>query len=142
MLRLSPLPSAPTLLLTPRVSMATAEAYGLVDATRQSAGRRGAVALNVDVLSRWGDIARMAGNDFESPVFGRYPEVRAGFEALVVTRPLLCRMSGSGSTLFAIYRSVRDRDDAAMMLGRKHGVVTPVETLASPASSDPNDLRD
>jgi 4-diphosphocytidyl-2-C-methyl-D-erythritol kinase len=133
MLRLPPLPSAPALLLTPRVSVATAEAYGWVDAARQSAGRRGAVALDLDALSSWGDIARMAGNDFESAVFGRHAEVRAAFEALVATRPLLCRMSGSGSTLFAIYRSARDRDDAAMMLGRKHGAITPVETVSTSA---------
>ncbi len=133
MLRLPPLPPAPALLLTPRVSVSTAEAYGWVDAARQSAGRRGAVALDLDALSGWGDIARMAGNDFESPVFGRHPEVRTAFEALVGTGPLLCRMAGSGSTLFAIYRSVRDREDAAMMLGRKHGTVSLVETLAASA---------
>ena len=133
MLRLSPLPAAPGLLLTPPAAVATAEAYGWVDAARQSAGRRGAVALDLDALSEWGDIARMAGNDFESPVFGRHGEVRDAFEALVGTRPLLCRMSGSGSTLFAIYRSERDRNDAAMMLGRKHGTLTPVETIATPA---------
>jgi 4-diphosphocytidyl-2C-methyl-D-erythritol kinase len=92
------------------------------------------VVLDLEVLSRWGDIARMAGNDFESPVFGHHAEVRTAFEALVGTHPLLCRMSGSGSTLFAIYRSARDRDDAAMMLGRKHGVLTPVETSATPAA--------
>ena len=96
-------------------------------------GRRGAVALDLDALSRWGDIGRMAGNDFESPVFERMPDVRAAFEALVGTRPLVCRMSGSGSTLFAIYRSVRDREDARMMLGRKHGRLEAVETLARPA---------
>jgi 4-diphosphocytidyl-2C-methyl-D-erythritol kinase len=112
------------------VPIATADAYGWVDAARQAAGRRGAVALDLAVLSQWGDIARMAGNDFESPVFGRHGDIRAAFETLVGTRPLLCRMSGSGSTLFAVYRSARDRDDAAMMLGRKHGVVTPVETVA------------
>lgn len=75
----------------------------------------------------------MAGNDFESPVFGRHPEIREAFEALVTTRPLVCRMSGSGGTLFAIYRSQRDRDDAVMMLGRKHGTLTSVETVAAPA---------
>ncbi len=138
MLRLPPLPSAPALLLTPRVSVATAEAYTWVDAARQSAGRRGAVALDLDVLSGWGDIARMAGNDFESAVFGRHAELRAAFEALVATRPLLCRMSGSGSTLFAIYRSARDRDDAAMMLGRKHGAITPVETVSTSAPGPEN----
>jgi 4-diphosphocytidyl-2C-methyl-D-erythritol kinase len=89
------------------------------------------VALDLDALSRWGDIGRMAGNDFESPVFGRHGQIRSAFEALVATRPLVCRMSGSGSTLFAIYHMARDRDDAAMTLGHKHGMITPVETLAT-----------
>jgi 4-diphosphocytidyl-2-C-methyl-D-erythritol kinase len=105
-----------------------------VDAARQSAGRRGAVALDLDALSRWGDIGRLAGNDFESAVFARLPEIRAAFEALVRTRPLVCRMSGSGATLFAVYRSARDRDDARSALGRKHGRLDAVETLvANPA---------
>ncbi len=130
LLQLPPLPPAPALLLTPPVPIATADAYGWIDAARQADARRGAVALDLDALSRWGDIGRMAGNDFESPVFGRHPEVRAAFEALVGTRPLLCRMSGSGSTLFAVFRSARDRDDAQMMLGRKYGRLTPCSTLA------------
>jgi 4-diphosphocytidyl-2-C-methyl-D-erythritol kinase len=132
MLRLPPLPSSPALLLTPPIPIATAEAYAWVDSAKQSVGRRGAVALDLDALSRWGDIGRMAGNDFESPVFGRHGEIRAAFEALVATQPLVCRMTGSGSTLFAIYRSARDREDAVMMLGHKHGTLTPVETLALP----------
>jgi 4-diphosphocytidyl-2-C-methyl-D-erythritol kinase len=132
MLRLPPLPPAPVLLLTPATAISTAEAYIWIDQARQSAGRRGAVALDGDVLSRWGDIGRMAGNDFESPVFARHPEIRAAFDALVTTRPLVCRMSGSGSTLFAVYRSARDRDDAMMMLGKKHGKLTPAETLPGP----------
>jgi 4-diphosphocytidyl-2C-methyl-D-erythritol kinase len=113
--------------------LATADAYGWVDEARQSPVRRGALALDLESLSSWGDIARMAGNDFESAVFGRHGEIRAAFEALVGTRPLLCRMSGSGATIFAIYRSARDREDAVMMLGRKHGTVTSVETIAVPA---------
>jgi 4-diphosphocytidyl-2-C-methyl-D-erythritol kinase len=132
MLRLPPLPPAPALLLTPPVPVSTPQAYGWVDEARQSVGRRGAVALDLDALSTWGDIGRMAGNDFESAVFGRHPPVRAAFEALVGTRPLVCRMSGSGSAIFAIYRSERDREDAQMMLGRKHGVLTPARTLSSP----------
>jgi 4-diphosphocytidyl-2-C-methyl-D-erythritol kinase len=132
LLRLPPLPAAPALLLAPPLPVATPDAYAWVDEARQSAGRRGAVALDLDALSTWGDIGRMAGNDFESVVFGRHPPVRAAFEALVNTGPLVCRMSGSGSALFAVYRSARDREDAQMMLGRKHGALFPVETLASP----------
>ncbi|HEX6105154.1 MAG TPA: 4-(cytidine 5'-diphospho)-2-C-methyl-D-erythritol kinase [Gemmatimonadales bacterium] len=132
LLQLPPLPPAPVLLLVPPLPVATAEAYGWVDAARQTGGRRGAVALDLDALSRWGDIGRMAGNDFESPVFGKHPQVRAGFEALAGTRPLVCRMSGSGSALFAVYRSERDRDDAAMMLGRRHGRAIACRSLAAP----------
>jgi 4-diphosphocytidyl-2-C-methyl-D-erythritol kinase len=133
MIRLPPLPASPALLVTPDVPIATPEAFSLIDQSRTSGARRGAVALDLAALSQWGDIGRMAGNDFESPVFARHSQIRAAFEALVATKPLVCRMSGSGSTLFGIYRSPRDREDALMMLGRKHGTLTPVETMATSA---------
>jgi 4-diphosphocytidyl-2C-methyl-D-erythritol kinase len=47
--------------------------------------------------------------------------VRTAFEKLVGTGPMLCRMSGSGSAVFAVYRTVRDRDDAMMMLSPRLG---------------------
>lgn len=122
MLRLPPLPAAPALLLIPPVSVGTAEAYGWVDAAHQQGFGRGALALDLDAVSTWGDIGRMAGNEFESVVFGRHPEIRAGYEALARTHPLVCRMSGSGSALFAVYRTVRERDDAGMTLPGKLGL--------------------
>jgi 4-diphosphocytidyl-2C-methyl-D-erythritol kinase len=63
-------------------------------------------------------------------VFGKRPAVHAAFEALVATRPVLCRMSGSGSALLAVYRSDRDRADAREMLGRKHGILIETGTAA------------
>ncbi len=128
MLALAPLPPAPVLLLTPPVQVHTSDAYGWLDAARGAGHRRGALCLDPPALSGWSDVARMGGNDFESVVFGRRPEVRAAFEALAQTHPLLCRMSGSGSTLIGVYRNEGDRDDARMALGRKHGVVTPTGT--------------
>lgn len=130
LLRLPPLPPAPVLLVTPPIPIATAAAYGWVDEARQTQGRRGGVVLDLGVLRSWGDIGRMAGNDFESPVFSHAPGVRSAFEAMVLTRPLVCRLSGSGSTIFAVYRSERDRDDARMMLGSKYGEVTAAMTAA------------
>jgi 4-diphosphocytidyl-2-C-methyl-D-erythritol kinase len=127
-LKLPPLPPHPMLLLVPITPVATGEAYGWVDEARAQSGVRGAVALDLDVLERWSDIARLAGNDFESAVFGRIPAVRAAFEALARTSPLLCRMTGSGSTLFAVYRNERDRDDAAMQLGPRHGTLVATTT--------------
>jgi len=132
MLRLPPLEPAPALLLVPRFGIATPDAYRAVDEARQAAGRRGAVAFDLDALSSWGSIGRLAGNDFEFALFGRHPELRQGFEALAGTQPLLCRMTGSGSALFAVYRTARDRDDAAMQLPSRLGKAIPVETLPVP----------
>ncbi len=126
LLRLPPIPPAPGLLLHPPVPVSTAEAYSLLAADRQHAPRRGALALDLQALSSWGDLARMSGNDFESSVFGKRPDLRQAFEALAGTRPMLCRLSGTGSSLVALYRTVGERDDAVMMLGRKHGTCSPV----------------
>ncbi len=132
MLRLPPLPPQPLLLLLPPRGVATAEAYGWVDALQASGSRRGAVSYEPASLGTWGDLARLAGNDFESAVFARLPEVRAAFEALARTGPLLCRMTGSGSALFAVYRTERDREDAIQQLGRRHGRLLPASLATHP----------
>jgi 4-diphosphocytidyl-2-C-methyl-D-erythritol kinase len=129
MLALPALPAAPILLLTPPAPVRTVEAYRWVDAARESAGARGALLLDPAALGGWSDVARMAGNDFESAVFGRLPQIREAFEALARTHPVLCRMTGSGSTLVGVYRSDRDRDDAQAILGRKHGALTASRTV-------------
>lgn len=125
--RLPPLPPAPGLLLIPPVGVGTADAYKWVDGARADAGRRGALALDLEAVQSWGSIARMAGNDFEGAVFGREPSIREAFEKLVSTQPLLCRLSGSGSALFAIYRNAVDREDARMRLGKRLGRTIPFE---------------
>ena len=128
MLALPALPAAPALLLTPPVAVSTREAYTWLDAARGDSVRRGALCLDPPALAGWSDVARMAGNDFESVVFGRLPAVREAFEAMARTRPLLCRMTGSGSTVIAVYRNERDREDARMTLGRKLGTLTSTTT--------------
>jgi len=133
MLRLPALPPAPALLVIPPVGVSTPDAYAAVDLSRQAAGKRGAVALELGTLSGWGDIARLAGNDFEFALFGRHPELKRAFEALANTHPILCRMTGSGSALFAIYRTARDRDDARLALNPRLGQIISVETLAAAA---------
>src|SRR5262249_6366930 len=69
LLTLPPLPSAPVLLVIPPVGVATAEAYRWVDEARSHAGPRGSLALDLESLSAWGHVARMAGDDFESAGF-------------------------------------------------------------------------
>ena len=84
--------------------------------------------MDLEAVGGWGSVGRLAGNDFESPVFAQLPQVRAAFEAVVGTKPLVGRMSGSGSTIFGVYRSARDRDDAASMLGKRRGRVILTES--------------
>lgn len=127
MLRLPPLPPKPMLLLFPGAAVPTADAYRWVDEVREADGPRGSVVLDGAVLQSWSDLARLGGNDFEGAVFGRFPQIRAGFEALAGTHPFLCRMSGSGSTLFAVYRTEQDREDAVSRLGGKFGAVVRTE---------------
>ena len=121
LLRLPPLPPAPGLILVPPSGVGTADAYRWLDAARTGPVRRGAVLLDLDAVSTWGDVARMAGNDFEAPVFAERPAIRTAFDKLVGTGPMLCRLSGSGCAVFAVYRTVQDRDDAMMMLSPKLG---------------------
>jgi 4-diphosphocytidyl-2-C-methyl-D-erythritol kinase len=125
LLSLPALPPKPALLLVPDVAIPTGEAFRWVDEVRSGSSPRGSVTLDLAVLGGWSDLARLGGNDFESVVFGRFPAVKAAFEALARTRPLLCRMSGSGSTLFAVYRNERDREDAESALGGKFGRLLP-----------------
>jgi len=123
LLELPALPARPALLVCPGLPVATPAAYQWVDEVRAAAGRRGAVHLDLGVLSSWSDLARLGGNDFEAPVMGRHPELKAAFEALAATGPFLCRMSGSGSTLFGVYRTEQDRDHAVQQLGSRHGTL-------------------
>lgn len=123
LLQLPPLPVRPALLVCPGIHVATPAAYQWVDEIRTAAGRRGAVHLDLSVLGSWSDLARLGGNDFEAPVMGKHPEIKAAFEALAATGPFLCRMSGSGSTLFGVYRTEQDRDHAAQQLGSRHGAL-------------------
>ncbi len=128
LMALPPLPSAPMLLLAPGIAIPTADAYAWVDGHRANAPRRGALGLDLASLSSWGSIGRMAGNDFEAAVFHRHPGVREAFEAVAGTGPLLCRMTGSGSTIVGVFRTTGDRDDAVARLGTRFGTVIPTDS--------------
>jgi 4-diphosphocytidyl-2-C-methyl-D-erythritol kinase len=117
--RLPPPPPAPVLLAIPQFGISTGRAYQVLDARSAKEERRGSIVLEHAAFDSWGGIGRLGGNDFENVVFGTEPIVRDLFERMAQTRPLLVRLSGSGSALIAIYKSERERDDAAMTLGER-----------------------
>ena len=133
LLALTPPPAAPALVALPRgVEVATPDAYRWWDQSGMHEGSRGPVVLEPDSLSSWGSVGRLGANDFELPVFGKHPGVRAVFERMAETRPYWVRMSGSGSAVVAVYRSERDRDDAVARLGTKDQTTIATGTRAQP----------
>jgi 4-diphosphocytidyl-2-C-methyl-D-erythritol kinase len=131
--RISAPPSAPVLLAVPPLGMSTPEAYALLDGIRETDTRRGAVVLDAAALESWGGIGRLGGNDFESVLFGRIPSLRDLFQQVAETRPLLVRLSGSGSAILAVYRDEADRDQAALRIGEQNQRLIFTSTRAAPA---------
>ncbi|HTR20410.1 MAG TPA: 4-(cytidine 5'-diphospho)-2-C-methyl-D-erythritol kinase [Gemmatimonadales bacterium] len=132
--RLAPLPTAPVLVAVPQVSVATPDAYGWWDEMHPRQVSRGPVVMDADALASWGSVGRLGGNDLETPVFGKHPEIRALYERLAETRPLWVRMSGSGAAVAAVYRSERERDDAANQIGDREQRLFRTATCAVPPS--------
>jgi 4-diphosphocytidyl-2C-methyl-D-erythritol kinase len=139
MFRLPPPPAAPVLLVVPPFGIDTGKAYELLSQGRDWSQGRGSVMLEHDALTTWGGVARLGGNDFEVPVFGKEPALRSLFERLCGTRPLLARLSGSGSALIAVYRNAGDRDAATTELGEREWRLIRTATRAEPGLEVPAD---
>jgi len=131
--RLPPPTAAPVLVAVPPFGVSTKVAYDLVDVAQAEGSRRGAVVLDLEAFATWSGIGRLGGNDFESAIFQQEPELRRLFERLAETRPLLVRLSGSGSATFAVYRTDSDRDTAAGTVGERDQRLIRTTTRQAPA---------
>lgn len=131
--RLTPPRAAPLLIAVPRFGISTKAAYQALAASRPQEFQRGAVVLDTDALDTWGSIGRIGGNDFESVLFGREPALRDLFERMAASRPLLARVSGSGSAVIAVYKSAQDLEDAAMQIGERDWQLIKTRTRAQAA---------
>jgi len=132
--RLTPPPPAPVLLAVPTLGVATPDAYHWWDQLNPEPPVHGPVVLAQDAFATWGSVGRLGGNDFEIPVFGRHPPLRALFERLAATHPYWVRLCGSGSAVAGVYASERLRDDARMQLGERQQQLVGTITRAVPAS--------
>ncbi|HEV8399220.1 MAG TPA: 4-(cytidine 5'-diphospho)-2-C-methyl-D-erythritol kinase [Gemmatimonadales bacterium] len=117
--RLPAPPAAPALVAVPSIAVATPDAYRWWDDANPTPVARGPVVLDAEALATWGSIGRLGGNDFESPVFGKHPELRALYEKVAGTGPVWVRLCGSGSAVAAVYKKETERDDAALVLGER-----------------------
>ncbi len=134
--RFSPPPAAPALIAIPPVAVATPDAYRWWDELHLQPASRGPLVLDQPAFAGWGSVGRLGGNDFEIPVFGKHPTLRALFERMAQTHPYWVRLCGSGSAVAAVYATERLRDDAALTLGEKQQelIKTATRALAAPGS--------
>lgn len=90
----------------PRVHVSTQAAYRDLAASRNKANSRYTNTLKRTVLESMqslDELRRNVGNDFESLVFERYPEVVAAKRALLDCGAGFALMSGSGSSVFGFF---------------------------------------
>jgi 4-diphosphocytidyl-2-C-methyl-D-erythritol kinase len=139
--RLSAPSAAPALIAVPAIPVATPDAYRWWDEANPAPSPRGPVALDAEALATWGSIGRLGGNDFESPVFAKHPELRALYERLAGTGPVWVRLCGSGSAVAAVYKKESERNDAAVRLGERQQQLIRTATRADVAPA-PQPLED
>ncbi|NJD11061.1 MAG: 4-(cytidine 5'-diphospho)-2-C-methyl-D-erythritol kinase [Gemmatimonadetes bacterium] len=137
LLTLEPLPPHPVLLLLPEERMSTAEAYAAVDRRRagQEAGPEPSV-LRPGRLGDWEHIARHARNDFEAVVFERHPHLAEAKRLLQREGALLALLTGSGSTVFGIFRD-QGKLHRAVAAAETAGLHTIVTRTVCPPSPPP-----
>lgn len=134
-------PPRPMLVAVPDVRIGAAEAYAWLDEDREAPAEPGAARgagtsdpgpdgppgrgaaggdrAGGELLPRaadwedWETLERLAGNDFESPVFARFPELGWWKEELEGEGARLGLLCGSGSALVGIFTDPARRDAAA-----------------------------
>jgi len=109
----------PLLLMVPDAGVSTEDAYAWWDQANREASMTPPAEpsdLAMSGYSSWDQIRSVSVNDFEPVVFARLPLLDSLHRKLQETEPLIARLSGSGSTLFGVYESDRQRDDASSWL--------------------------
>ena len=122
---LSELAAEPLLVVFPGVHVATAPAYralrrGLTfaDSSRSINSFQTFVRALTAVRSA-GAASAFSANDFEAVVFSQYPQLKTIQGRLSKLGAAGVRMTGSGSAIFALFRSVKERERARTVLVRE-----------------------
>lgn len=111
-------------LVFPGVHSSTREAYSLVD-ERNSAVRG---ICRIDEFPRAKDLERIYNlpvgkwsfmNSFTDVLSEKYPEIKHSIEELKAQKALFCDVSGSGSTVFGVFASRCDAENAVVAIKAK-----------------------
>lgn len=113
------------LLLSPPIAVSTPAAYQWLRAGRtvQETSAEtpdvgsAAVLPGSTRMTQWETLERMAGNDLEAPVFKNHPELGVALDNLRALDPGCAGMTGSGSTLFAVFQDQASCAEASQKIG-------------------------
>lgn len=106
----SDLTGTPTLLVNPRVPLATGPVFAAWDGVDRGPLPQGGAR----------QIALAGRNDLEAPATAQRPVIADVLAALRETAPLLARMSGSGASCFALFDTPDARREAADRIAARH----------------------
>lgn len=112
----SPVPR-PALLLSPPFAVSTPDAYRWLAGARRDPGSSGRAAAlpGATRLASWDGLERLVVNDLARATFERHPTLARALRMMQDSGGT-ASMTGSGSTLFAIFADVGNRDDARRAL--------------------------
>lgn len=112
----------PILVVAPGIHSATGPAYAALDRGLTFTGRSSSInsfqayVRAIGVARRAGPASALSGNDFEAVVFRQHPQLPAILKRLLKAGAVGARMTGSGSSIFAIFESVAERARARRVL--------------------------
>jgi 4-diphosphocytidyl-2-C-methyl-D-erythritol kinase len=111
-----PFPAADLVLISPPIHVSTAVAYAALRAPSRNAE---AVASRHTLPATWDDVAARACNDFQPVIAAAHPEIGRALEALASRGAGVAHICGSGSSVFGLYASRSDAEQAAAALSAR-----------------------
>ena len=106
----------PMLVVKPEAAVPTAWAYRAADECPDAVHPDMEKLLQALLAGSYDEICRFAGNTFEPAVFAGYPEIRQLKERLLRLGAGACVMTGSGAAVYALFREIREAEEAARQL--------------------------
>lgn len=128
---LNDLPKTELLIVTPNVSVPTAEAYKSLNATRLTKKKGASILASSRESEIIADsIQTILHNDFEPVIFRLKPEIERAKNAIVESGANGALMTGSGASVFGIFEKEETRERAIAQLSKeKTWRVFPCSTL-------------
>lgn len=107
-------------LVNPGFPVATKWAYQQLAATRSSVRPLSAAVQSLDQRSEldWSEVVPLVENDFEAPVFAHHPVLAQIKGHLLSLGAEVALLSGSGATMFGVFRDQSTAQQAAVVVAR------------------------